>query len=69
MILTYLNDVVVHNSCTDSDGGGGQGVWTPLGNYKIYVFGAILVMIPLKITKLLSQNSMSGYRNVIKWRP
>ena len=46
-------------TCADPERDRGSGS-PSLINHKIYIFLAILVRIPIKITKLLSQRSMFG---------
>ena len=48
-------------ACTDPEGGGGQGIWTPLKKTQNIGFLSNTGPDPLKITKLPSLNSMLGH--------
>ena len=60
-------------TCADSEGGGRQGVWTPMKNYNNIGFLSNTGPDPLKITKLPSQHSMLSHHRYtsetpFKWR-
>ena len=63
----------MNSSCADPEGGGGQGVRTPLENYKNIGFLRNTGPDPLKITKLPIQHSIMGHHRhasdtPLKWR-
>ena len=59
-ILKKNEHNVVLITWADPEGGGGQGVWTPLKNHKNIGFPNNVDRDPLKITKLPGQHSMAG---------